>query len=334
METPLAHLPPMYFIDLVVERNVRPERPKEDGVKCQGFSDGLWSIAECCWVKEPNRRPNANNLCDNMERCLAAHRESKVTSSPLPLLSGLPPGSSTWGAQVNSSPQPILQSGDHPTQKAPERLSRSSSQRSQQGSSPTSDPPFRHADANRILLNSSAGSTKQSPPPAITQQRSLWGNPSKRPLTIEQLKARAEDQLWGEKEDVGHSLKSVTRFHTDGKLFQEQGDIESAYVQFAKAETLALEKIPRDKTYLAPEGQRRVLDKVWTLHYLSRAYLINNLWYRTGNCVGRNVKSWRKPNLIGSANGRSLRSIYKSEERGIVLCNAPFFVLFEEVSIN
>ena len=112
METPLGHIPVANFVQLVVDRNVRPERPSEDDVQCQGLSDDLWRIAESCWVKEANDRPNATTLCDEVERCLASHRESKVPSSSSSLLPELQTGSSAQVSQPISSSQFFLESRD------------------------------------------------------------------------------------------------------------------------------------------------------------------------------------------------------------------------------
>jgi hypothetical protein len=279
-DVPLGYIPFTDLFDLVVDRNIRPERPDEED--CPDLSDELWDIAKRCWVKKPEERPDATTLCDEMERCLASHREAKATSSFLP-----PPsqtGSSTRGAQFISLPQPILEQRDksvtlrkqvtsYPrTLKAPERLSRSSSQRSQQASYQTSNPPLRYMDIDRLDIDFSTGSTKQPPPPAITQQRSLR-NPSRRPLTMEELDARARDDLWDGKEALGHYLTIASRFRNDGNDLQAQGDYESAYVHFAKAATLVLEKMPLHREYMnLPVEKRRNLDTVWTLHDLFSAF--------------------------------------------------------------
>jgi len=273
MKTPLGHIPETHFVELVVDRNVRPERPLKEDVQCKGLSDDLWRIAERCWVKEPNDRPSAAILCDEMERCLASQRESKVTSSTLPILPKPQTGSSTRVAHFISSPQPTLESRDKPVTprkqvtsylpKAPEKLIRLWAQRSQ-GSSQTSNPPLRHTDVDWIIVDSSAGSTKQSPSPAINQQRSLPSR-SKRPLTMEELKSRVPDDLWDGKETLGYYLALAGRFRNNGNDLQERGDHESAYVQFANAAALVLEVIPhhREYTNLSAEKQRN-LATVWT----------------------------------------------------------------------
>lgn len=74
-EVPLGHIPPMDFIDLVVTRNVRPERPEEE--TCPDLPDDLWEIAERCWAKDLDKRPDAATLCNEMERCLVSHHRKK-----------------------------------------------------------------------------------------------------------------------------------------------------------------------------------------------------------------------------------------------------------------
>lgn len=81
-EVPLGHIPPMDFIDLVVTREVRPERPEKE--TCPDLPDDLWEIAEHCWGNHPGKRPDAVTLCNEMEQCLVSHRKKKGTSVPFP----------------------------------------------------------------------------------------------------------------------------------------------------------------------------------------------------------------------------------------------------------
>lgn len=64
-EIPLGDIHYGDFIDLVAMRDVRPERPEED---TPDFPDGVWKLAEACWVKEPKRRPNANDVCNTISK--------------------------------------------------------------------------------------------------------------------------------------------------------------------------------------------------------------------------------------------------------------------------
>lgn len=262
------------FVHLVVDRSVRPGRPVEDGVRCQGLSNDLWKVAECCWVKESNDRLKAAELCDELEKCLASQRESKVTSLSLPLRSKLQTGPSTRGAQFISSPQPILGSRDkqvtlrkqvtshHPTKQGPERMSRSSSQRSQQGSSKTSNPPLRHRDVDGRVLDSAASSTKQSPPPAITQRGGSFRNFSVKHFlpTKKEPNAGAQEDLWDGEKSIEHYLCLAQNLRDDGERLKAQGDYEGAMMHFAQAETLVLEKIPKHRVYpdIPPQKQHNL----------------------------------------------------------------------------
>jgi serine/threonine protein kinase len=59
---PLAHIIHASFFELVVCRNVRPERPDDDSAP--QLSDVVWKLAERCWVKDPKSRPTARTICD------------------------------------------------------------------------------------------------------------------------------------------------------------------------------------------------------------------------------------------------------------------------------
>lgn len=57
-EIPLGHIHFNEFFDLVVSRDVRPERPEDD--EAPGLTDAVWELAEACWIKDPKRRPTAS----------------------------------------------------------------------------------------------------------------------------------------------------------------------------------------------------------------------------------------------------------------------------------
>jgi hypothetical protein len=67
-EIPLGDINYGDFIDLVAMRDVRPERPEEEDTP--DFPDGVWKLAEACWVKEPKKRPNANDVCNIISKLL------------------------------------------------------------------------------------------------------------------------------------------------------------------------------------------------------------------------------------------------------------------------
>ncbi|KIM73019.1 hypothetical protein PILCRDRAFT_81455, partial [Piloderma croceum F 1598] len=63
-EIPLGHIDPADFLPLVVERNVRPERPVDEDAP--QLSDITWELAKKCWAKDPKRRPTATAVCDTL----------------------------------------------------------------------------------------------------------------------------------------------------------------------------------------------------------------------------------------------------------------------------
>jgi WD40 repeat protein len=67
-EIPLGHITYADFIELVVQWNVRPERPDdEDAPK---LSDAIWELAKACWVKDPQKRPTAMAVCNTISHLL------------------------------------------------------------------------------------------------------------------------------------------------------------------------------------------------------------------------------------------------------------------------
>jgi WD40 repeat protein len=55
---------PALLLDLIVERNVRPERP--DHEDAPQLLDAIWQVVEQCWVKDPKCRPTASTVCDSL----------------------------------------------------------------------------------------------------------------------------------------------------------------------------------------------------------------------------------------------------------------------------
>jgi len=128
-ETPLGELAFSQFIELVVEQNVRPERPDDEDAP--QLSDALWELVEKCWVKDPKSRPTANAVCNTLSDLLHTAAITPLTplSSPshpvtfpqsltqpdsrvqaplsrplLPLLNTSPIVKTTTGAQPISNP--------------------------------------------------------------------------------------------------------------------------------------------------------------------------------------------------------------------------------------
>ncbi|TFK64654.1 Mov34-domain-containing protein [Pluteus cervinus] len=75
-------------------------------------------------------------------------------------------------------------------------------------------------------------------------------NPSsKRPATIAELAEIALDGLWDESRELKHYLRIAEKYRREGKSAAEKGDLELAFVHFAKAATLVLEKLPNHRDY-------------------------------------------------------------------------------------
>ena len=63
-----------------MKQDVRPERPdNEDAPK---LSDGVWELAEKCWVKDPKSRPTAGAICDTLSHLL----DTTIVAQPTPIL--------------------------------------------------------------------------------------------------------------------------------------------------------------------------------------------------------------------------------------------------------
>src|SRR5882762_5342347 len=74
---PLGELAFSQFVELVVERDVRPERP--DNKDAPQLSDKLWELAEKCWVKDPKSRPTASAVCATLSHLLDAAAITPLT---------------------------------------------------------------------------------------------------------------------------------------------------------------------------------------------------------------------------------------------------------------
>jgi WD40 repeat protein len=74
---PLAHIIHAGFFELVVRRNVRPERPNADDAP--QLSEALWKLAERCWAEDPRRRPTASDICNTLSHITEA---TAVMSGP------------------------------------------------------------------------------------------------------------------------------------------------------------------------------------------------------------------------------------------------------------
>jgi hypothetical protein len=110
-----------------------------------------------------------------------------------------------------------------------------------------------------------------------------YSSQSKRPASIAELAERALDNLWDENKDLKHYLRVAEKYRRDGKEFVRTGDLENGFVQFARAATLVLEKLPLHRDYytLLKPAQRQNLGLV-------RVYLsaVSSRCIRVYNVVG------------------------------------------------
>ncbi|KAN0094413.1 hypothetical protein V8E55_002700 [Tylopilus felleus] len=71
----------------------------------------------------------------------------------------------------------------------------------------------------------------------------------RRPLSIAELANRATHNLWDPSKGLKQWLKAADGFRKAGRTYHEAGDLEAAFVQFAKAATIILERLPSHKEY-------------------------------------------------------------------------------------
>ena len=102
-------------------------------------------------------------------------------------------------------------------------------------------------------MNSSAHAPATRPrasprPSPNTNGTSIYA-PRHRPATIAELADRARDDHWDSSKGVKHWLKVGENHRRAGKAYVEANDLESAFVEYAKAATLVLEKLPSHREY-------------------------------------------------------------------------------------
>jgi hypothetical protein len=71
----------------------------------------------------------------------------------------------------------------------------------------------------------------------------------RRPFCIAELADRATHNLWDPSKGLKQWLKAADGFRKAGRAYHEAGDFEAAFVEFAKAATIILEKLPSHKEY-------------------------------------------------------------------------------------
>jgi WD40 repeat protein len=81
-QIPLGHVNHPDFIELVAQRDVRPERPDiEDAPQ---LSDAIWTLAEKCWVTDPKQRPTAGAVCDLLSHLVDNISVAQLNPGPSP----------------------------------------------------------------------------------------------------------------------------------------------------------------------------------------------------------------------------------------------------------
>ena len=109
---------------------------------------------------------------------------------------------------------------------------------------------------------SSAGQGKNARSPARIDQY--------RPRTIAELATIANENLWDSSKPLKHWLRTAEKARKVGNAFVESREYELAFIQFARAATLVLEKLPSHKEYqsLLSSAQRSNLGLVSMILFL------------------------------------------------------------------
>lgn len=97
--------------------------------------------------------------------------------------------------------------------------------------------------------------------PAAPHTPISYASPIRKPATIATLAERALENIWDEGRELKHFLRIAERSRKEGKESYKRGDLENAFVSFARAATLVLEKLPTHRDYkkLLTESQRQNL---------------------------------------------------------------------------
>ncbi|PFH48335.1 hypothetical protein AMATHDRAFT_115904, partial [Amanita thiersii Skay4041] len=73
--------------------------------------------------------------------------------------------------------------------------------------------------------------------------------PQRPPPTVHELAERALDNLYDENKPLKHYLRVAERYRKDAKDYYSKGDLENAFILFARAATLVLDKLPTHRDY-------------------------------------------------------------------------------------
>lgn len=91
-----------------------------------------------------------------------------------------------------------------------------------------------------------------------------------RPATIAELAAQAQKDAWDPSKPLKHWLRTAEKARKVGQAHVEAKNYEAAFIEFARAATIVLEKLPTHSEYqvLLNADQRHNLGMVSTVHWL------------------------------------------------------------------
>lgn len=78
-----------------------------------------------------------------------------------------------------------------------------------------------------------------------------------RPRTIQELASLATTETYDPSRSLKDSLRAADALRQQGKLSLQNGDLEAAFVNTARAVTIIVEKIPRHPDYLRLTSQQK-----------------------------------------------------------------------------
>lgn len=102
----------------------------------------------------------------------------------------------------------------------------------------------------------------------------------RRPASIGELAEKALDIDWDPSRDFKHCLRMAERSRNQARTHLEQGDLENAFMLFARAATIALDKLPTHPNYstalselqrhnlgLVSKASSMIIHFVWLMRY-------------------------------------------------------------------
>ncbi|KAI0767299.1 hypothetical protein C8Q74DRAFT_947422 [Fomes fomentarius] len=70
-----------------------------------------------------------------------------------------------------------------------------------------------------------------------------------RPATIAELAAQAQENLWDPSKGLKHWLRTAEKARRNAETLVQNKEYEGAFVEYAKAATIVLEKLPTHREY-------------------------------------------------------------------------------------